>query len=263
MADIASDAGALAPAPETTRRDLRFFRTMVLVMAVLLVLGFVVQLAAGRSSFAAPLLVHAHAVVAMGWVAITIVQASLPAAGILRWHRLLGRVAVVWALVFTVLAVSVTIARVRSGSTPFIFQPQHFVLANPASMLAALGLLLAAVGMRRRTDWHARLHIGALALLMGPGLGRLLPMPLLMPFAWESAVLAGLLFPVFGAVRDLRVRGEVHPAWLWPIALGLAMVVGMRILADSPAGDALFSLLAAGSAVEGVNGMAFPVPPGR
>jgi hypothetical protein len=54
---------------------------MVTAMALVLVAGFVLQLAMGRSSFGAPPVVHLHALVFMGWVAIVVAQAWLAAGG--------------------------------------------------------------------------------------------------------------------------------------------------------------------------------------
>lgn len=52
------------------KRDDGFFRNAAFVMTAVIFAGFSLQLAAGRSSFSAPLLVHAHALVFMGWVVI-------------------------------------------------------------------------------------------------------------------------------------------------------------------------------------------------
>jgi len=59
--------------------DRRFFRNLITAMAVILVAGFVVQLAMGRSSFGAPQIVHIHAIAFMGWVSITLAQVWLAA----------------------------------------------------------------------------------------------------------------------------------------------------------------------------------------
>ena len=56
--------------PTATGRDEDFFLRSAIVMAVLIAVGFTLQLALGRSSFVSPHLVHAHAIVFMGWVAI-------------------------------------------------------------------------------------------------------------------------------------------------------------------------------------------------
>ncbi|MDX2235186.1 MAG: hypothetical protein NW200_11880 [Hyphomonadaceae bacterium] len=231
-------------------------------MAAILVSGFVVQLATGRSSFSAPLIVHAHAVLFMGWVAIVLTQTWLAAAGTVSVHRMIGRLALVYSLAMLVSGVLVTSAAVQTGRVPFFFQPQHFLVADPVSLVAFLALLGGAVLMRKRTDWHARLQIGAFAALMGPGVGRLLPMPLLAPWAFETAVLVGLFGPLAGIVRDMRASGRVHPAWLWAIGVVVGALVLARVIAFTPIGDGLYSATTAGGPMAGTDGRAFPLPPG-
>lgn len=60
----------MASASTTGGAD-RVFPGLAVVMALVVVAGFSLQVAMGRSSFEAPLLVHAHAVVFMGWVVIS------------------------------------------------------------------------------------------------------------------------------------------------------------------------------------------------
>lgn len=52
-------------------------------MAVVFVAGFSFQLAMGRSSFDAPTIVHAHALVFFGWLVLALMQSWLAATG--RW----------------------------------------------------------------------------------------------------------------------------------------------------------------------------------
>lgn len=240
-----------------------FFRTLATVMAVVQVSGFVFHLAMGRSSFNAPLIVHLHAVAFMGWVAIFAVQPWLANAGAMSQHRLLGRVAAVWAIALLVLGVLITLENVRTGRTPFFFQPQHFLFANVISLIAALGLLAAAISLRKHTDWHARLQIGSFALFMGPSFGRLLPMPFLKPYAFEIAEVASLVFVAFAAGRDARVHKAVHPAWIWTAGVLLGALAIARLVAFSPLGVAVYTAAVAGSAAAGGDGLAFPPsPPG-
>lgn len=242
--------------------DRRFIRNLITVMAVILVSGFVVQLATGRSSFSAPLIVHAHAFVFMGWVGIVLMQAWLAGAGKMQMHRKLGALACIWAIGMIVFGTWVTVAAVQTGRTPFFFQPQHFVVADPLSLLAAMGLLAAAVSMRHRPDWHSRLQVSSFVLLMGPGFGRLLPMPLLPPYAFEIAGLVAIIFPIFGILRDIRVLGRPHPAWFWGIGVLLATLVLIRVIGLSPIGAAVYDLVVAGTPFEGTSGLAYPPPPG-
>lgn len=243
--------------------DRGFFRTLATVMAIVQVSGFVFHLAMGRSSFNAPLVVHLHAVAYMGWVAIFAIQPWLAHAGAMKQHRQLGRLAAVWACALLVLGVAVTLAVVRAGKAPFFFQPQHFLFANVLGLVAALGLLAAAITLRKHTDWHARLQIGSFALLMGPSFGRLLPMPFLKPYAFEIAEGAALVFVAFAAARDARVNKAVHPAWLWTAGAMFGALALARLIAFSPLGATIYGAAVAGSAAAGGDGLAFPpAPPG-
>lgn len=237
-----------------------FFRNLATVMAVVQVSGFLVQLAMGRSSFGAPPVVHAHAIAAMGWVGIFAGQTWLAASGARDAHRRIGPFALAWAVAFVALGVAVTTAAARTGRVPFFFQPQHFLIANPMTTFGFLGLLLAAVALRHRPDWHARLQIGAFVMIMGPTFGRLLPAPLMIPWAFEGATLPALAFPLYGMVRDARVHGRPHPAWIWPFVLLAATLVLARLLADSSIGEAIYAFAISGSPAN-PNGLAYPPPP--
>lgn len=241
--------------------DRRFFRNMIIAMTLVIVAGFATQFALGRSSFNSPLIVHVHAVAFMGWVGITFAQAWLAASNNLRLHKHLGQIAVFWTIALLVLGPMVTIATIQTARTPFFFQPQHFLIANPMTLVGFAGLFWAAIYFRRQFDWHARLHIGAFVLLLGPGFGRLLPMPFLPPYAFEIAGLTALIFPVIGLVRDWIVHGRPHPAWFWSIAVLLAVTLVARIVGFSPVGEALYDAVTVGTPMAGTDGLAFPPPP--
>jgi hypothetical protein len=248
--------------PASTGRDDGFFLGGAIVMALVLVTGFSVQLAMGRSSFASPPLVHAHAVVFMGWVGIYLLQNTFAATGRVALHRRLGWLATVWVVAMLVLGCAVTVAMVRRGGVPFFFRPLQFLVFDPVTLFAFAGLTAAAVMLRRQTDWHRRLHFCAMSLLLGPGFGRLLPSPLLMPWTWEVIVVACLLFPVVGMAADQRRSGKVHPAWLW----GVAAIVGSSLLTEaitySPVGAAIYRTVVAGSPGAAVAPLDYPRPPG-
>jgi hypothetical protein len=253
-----TDAALSVPAVN----DRAFFRNMITAMTLVILVGFATQFALGRSSFNSPLIVHVHAGAFMGWVGITLSQAWLAAGGNMRLHRQLGQIAVVWTISLLILGPWVTLATVQTGRTPFFFQPQHFLIANPMTLVGFAGLFWAAIHFRRQLDWHARLHIGAFVILMGPGFGRLLPMPFLPPYAFEIAGLVALIFPLVGILRDWRVHGRPHPAWFWSIGVLLAVTLLGRLVAFSPIGDAIYAAATANGVMAGVDGLAFPPPPG-
>lgn len=241
--------------------DDRFFLISAAMMAAVLGAGFSLHLAAGRSSFSAPLLVHVHALVFFGWVAIYVAQNALAASGSIALHRKLGWIAAGWVVAMVVLGTAITVVNVRRGAAPFIFRPQHFLIFNPLTVLFFAGLTAAAIAMRRRTDWHRRLHFCGMALLLGPGFGRLLPMPLLIPYAFQATFVALMLFPLAGIAADLRRSGRVHPAWWTGVGVMLFFFALSEVVPQSAIGSALYAWVTAGSPGAIIPGLAFPMPP--
>lgn len=242
-------------------RDDRFFRNTAFAMALTVVAGFSLQHLAGRSSFHAPPLVHAHAIVFMGWVAIYVAQAVLAANGSLALHRRLGWIAAGWMVAMLVLGITVTVVMVRAGHAPFFFLPAQFLVFNPLSLIVFVGLTVAAIVMRRRTAWHRRLHYCGMAMLLGPAFGRLLPAPLLIPYAFEATFVATMIFPIIGVVADLRRTGRVHPAWGWGIGAMVAFLIVVEGATHSQVGAAFHRAVTAGSPAAGIDPNAFPPPP--
>ena len=242
--------------------DDRFFLISALLMALVIVAGFSLQLAMGRSSFAVPPLVHAHALVFMGWVGIYVLQNVFVARGNMALHRRLGWIAAAWVVAMLVLGVAVTLALVRAGRVPFFFTPQQFLLFYTMTMFAFAGLTGAAIALRRQTGWHRRLHFCGMSLLLGPGFGRLLPMPLLTPWAFEATFVATMIFPIAGVIADRRRSGRVHPAWWWGIGVMVVTLLAVETLTYSAMGDAIYASVTAGTPGAAVAPLDFPPPPG-
>lgn len=248
--------------PSTAGREERFFLGAALVMAAIIVAGFSTQLAMGRSTFAAPPLVHAHAFVFMGWVVIYVLQNVFVARGAMSFHRRLGWVAACWIVAMLVLGCLVTAAMVQRGAVPFFFRPLQFLILDPVTLFGFAGLAAAAVLLRRRTDWHRRLHFSGMSLLLGPAFGRLLPMPLLIPWGWEVLVGVCAIFPLIGMAADVRRGGRAHPAWLAGLAVMAGVVVVTEAVTYSPAGDAIYRAVTTGTPGAAKPPLAFPPPPG-
>jgi len=256
----AMDALIDRPRAEPTG-DERFFLGVAIAMTLVIIAGFSTQLAMGRSTFYSPPLVHAHAIMFMGWVTIYLLQNILVTTDRMALHRRLGWVAAGWIVPMIILGFAVTIAMVRRGSVPFFFQPLHFLVFDPVSLLAFAGLTGSAILLRHRTEWHRRLHVCGMAMLMGPGFGRMLPMPLLAPWAWEVSFACGLIFPIAGVISDVRRGRRIHPAWRWGILTMLGAFVAIEAISYSGAGHALYRVVTVDSPGATVAPLGFPPPP--
>lgn len=225
----------------------RTFFVLVGVMAATIVAGFSMNLAMGRSSFSAPWLVHAHGIVFMGWLALALAQAFTISTGRRALHIRLGKLAYLWipAMVALGIAVMVNSARTRGG--PFFFALNEFLVSNVSLLLGFAGVALWALRRRRHDGWHRRLMIVSMAMLTGPGIGRLLPMPLLIPWSWTIAFVVTLIFPAIAMAIDLRRHGRVHPAYKWGTGVFVAVFAASMLLAYSPIGYAITEAVVAGT----------------
>lgn len=236
------------PAPRTPEQaERRFFLIMALAMALVTVSGFVVNLAIGRSSFAVPAAYHVHGVVFMGWVALYLAQAVTIASGKRELHIRLGKLAYLYVPLMVAMGIVIMVTVARRNGGPFFFGVNEFLVSNVALLLCFAGLALWSMRSRRHTGWHRRLMLCAMAILTGPGLGRLLPMPLFMEWAWTIGFLTTLIFPAFAMVADKRRHGAVHPAYWWGTGVYVATFAGSMLLAFSPVGYALTEAVIAGT----------------
>jgi hypothetical protein len=254
-------ATAAPHAPRFARDDDKFFLISAVVMTLVLVGGFSMQLASGRSSFDAPPLVHAHAVVFMGWVGIYLSQSVLATSGGLRLHRRLGWIAAVWIVPMLIFGCAVVISMMRSGTVPFFFTPLQFFALDVFSLLAFAGLMVAGIVNRRRTDWHRRLNFCAMTLLLGPGVGRLLPMPFLIPYAFEATVAVIILFPIAGMIADVSRAGRIHPAWHWGFGIILGHLLVTELFTHTKVGVPLYDAIVAGAPGAAISPLDHGVPP--
>jgi uncharacterized membrane protein len=240
MASVPFSAGA-------DHGEARFFAIMAWLMAATIIAGFSFNIAAGRSSFDAPPVVHAHAIVFMGWTALYVGQNSLILAGNIALHRRLGWLSLVWLPAMIIFGLLIARHAIQArGGPPFIGLNQ-FLFGNSIMLLAFGGLAGWAIAVRRDTAWHRRLMFCAFAILTGPGFGRLLPMPLLIPYAWWASVFIPMIFPAIGALADWRRHGRVHPAWYWGMGTVAVLQIVSDLIAYSPAGYALTEWFVAGT----------------
>lgn len=244
--------GTAVPGPAAARAavgsDERFFFICAFVMAFIVVAGFSLNLAMGRSSFAVPARFHLHAGLFFGWTLLYVLQNVLAGTGSLTLHRRLGWVAAVWLPLMVISGITLTVANVARGQVPPFFEPVYFLVMNPLHILGVAGLVFVALRLRRQTQWHRRLMFCSMAFLLAPAFGRLLPMPLLIPYAGIAVIAPCLLFPLAGVIRDLRRDGRVHPAWWWGMGAMVGVVLLIQLIAYSAPGLALYEAVTRESA---------------
>lgn len=219
----------LAPSLETQQREERFFFIMACVMSGVIIAGFTLNLGMGRSSFGLPWLYHLHAVVMLGWIGLYLTQNTLIFRGNLALHRRVGWLSVPMLPLVAVMAFLIMRTSLQRTGGPFFFDQNQFLISNTMAMGVFFGLVSWAILVRANTGWHRRLMFCAFAILTGPGIGRLLPGPLMIPYAWYVVAIAlPMVFPLIGMIADKRRFGSVHPAWFWAVGL----VIGVQALSD-------------------------------
>ncbi|QFT76889.1 hypothetical protein [Erythrobacter sp. THAF29] len=222
-----------APHASVTHTEARFFFIMACLMAATTIGGFALMAAMGISSFSLPAIYHIHAGVFIAWTALYVAQNSLIWRGNTATHRKLGKSAAVLIPVMVVLAITITFMTLRITGGPPFFAQAEFLAVNLFHITAFAVLAGWALKRRRETDWHRRLMFGAMATVGAPGLARLLPLPLTIPYTFYVVFGAALVFPLIGMIADKRMHGEVHRAWWWTILVPVAALLIGEVLGNT------------------------------
>lgn len=218
----------------TVARDRAFFFAMAMAIVLTTLSGFVLQFVAGRSTLAAPWWVHLHGITAVGWLAIFAAQNYLVFRGAIGSHRTLGWVASLYLGWMVAVGLTVTTLTTMTHRIPFFFEPNIFMVMDYLTVLVFAGLTLAGVALRDHADWHRRLMLCGAILVMTPGVGRLLPLPVLGTWILWSIWLVMALYVGVAMTFDLVTRGRVHPAYLWGFGTITTAIALMRPIAFSP-----------------------------
>jgi uncharacterized membrane protein YozB (DUF420 family) len=212
--------------------DQAFFLRYAIVIALFILFGFAQFAMRGYSDFrGAPLTVHLHGGLMIAWLGIFVAQNMLVHRGELAIHRTLGWTSVALLPFVALTGILVGYNAVAMDRVPPFFSDSYFLALTSVGTLAFAAMVLWAIVRRRQVQWHRRLMLGAMFLLLEPALGRLLPMPLLGAWGETMSLVVQLLFAAVLARHDKRVLGAVHPA---TIAIAVVLV----------ASHAMFELLA-------------------
>lgn len=228
-----------------------FYRKAGIGLALLMITGFGLFNLAGLTDVRLmPRSTHFHGLVMFSWIVLFVVQNFLGAGRNLPLHRKLGWFGAVLALVGVFTGFQTGIVTTGLDRAPPVFYPPYFLALNFVQPLFFGGFVMAAILMRKRTDWHRRLMLAAVVIIAEPAIGRLTIMgmvpvlggpeaaiPYLSANQWLIPMIElsiQLLIVAFIAWRDQKARGSVHPA-IKVMALGvLGFHAGMWLLAAVP-----------------------------
>lgn len=216
-------------------REKPFFLRMIVGIAAIIVLGFLQFAARGYVNYgAAPLWVHLHGFVMISWLGLLIVQANLVQRGNITLHRQLGVIGVLLATALVVLGSFTGLRAIALHRVPPFFTDAFFLALTQVGLLFFAGMVIAAVANRHRPEWHRRLILGALVLLMEPAFGRILPMPLMGD--WGEWVIMLIQLGTLALVmrHDRRRFAAIHPATLVAAAVVVVAHVAVTLAALTP-----------------------------
>ncbi len=172
-----------------------------------------------------PPVIHVHAAIFSGWIALFAAQIAFAATGRVALHRKLGNWGIWYGVVIIVVGVVTAFSqfadRIDAGR---LEEAQTRLLAPLTDMIVFPLFFGAAVFYRHKPELHKRLMLVATTTLLVAAalrmnfLGEPLPRPMRL-LVWFSPIL-------FGMAYDLVTRRSIHPVYL--IGLATLYVLSMR-----------------------------------
>lgn len=197
--------------------DQRFYSRMAIGISLFIMFGFMQFAVRGFVDYrAAPVWVHLHGILFVSWLTLFVTQNVLAERGAIALHRRLGWLTVGVAAMIVPLTIFTGIMAVNLHRQPPFFSAPFFLALTLVGAVFFGSMVVAAIFLRRQTEWHRRLMLSATVLILEPALGRTLPMPLLGGEQGE-AIACVLQVSILGIamLHDRSHRGAVHPALWW------------------------------------------------
>jgi hypothetical protein len=217
--------------------DAWFFPTIVAVIWLIMLTGFVpevVQRAMGTAK-PYPLVIHAHAIVFFGWLVFLASQVALIRTGNVAWHRRMGIAGAVLAAAVAVFGPAAAFTMQMAHEAR---QPPQFLAIQLLNIAAFVAFVAAGFAFRHDAAAHKRLMLVATLALIGAGFGRVVrlltggPAPFtLIPGVYVATNV--LLLAI--ALYDYRTRGRVHPVFIVAACAMFGVELLAGLLLRSPA----------------------------
>jgi hypothetical protein len=225
-AEVSDQPGLQAPG--------RFYLVMALVLTAIVVFGFSHTIPYDLAAPGFPLFLVVHGVVFSAWMLLFIAQPAVAAYGSIALHRRLGWFGAGVATSMAVLASGAILLALWSDHLPSFYPPGLFVFRGFTGVATFSGLVVAAIRLRRRPQWHKRLMLCASIIVIAPGLERSLPVPMMGPFWYYGVDGLVLALAAAGPVFDLLTQRRIHPAYLWGVGAILSGQIFVDLVVASP-----------------------------
>lgn len=250
-----------APTQHRTAGDGRFFLIASAAMVALIVAGFLTLYLRGISTFAAPWPVHVHAVAFMAWVGFFMLQVTLATTGRIDLHKRLGWIGAALMPVLLILGALILFRMMRNAAVPPFWTYAYFMVMNLMALVAFAALTIAAIRMRKETQWHRRLMFCGMAALVITPFNRLTPDAVLAESMSLIPAIALLGFPLAGMAADWLRERRVHPAWWWGLCALILSGVTTETLGRAPIAGEMAALITAGTPGAEVDPFVQRLPP--
>ncbi len=217
--------GAATPAARGGMRR-KFYVVLAVLMLLLIIVGFwpsyygpLIQGAAE-----APLLLHVHGVIYIGWMALLSLQVTLAARGQIRTHRAVGSFGIGYGVLVWIVGVIVSFMApaisVNSGGRT-VDEAAAFMLIPLGDMVLFGGFFIAAVVYRGQPELHKRLMLLATMAILFAAAFRLQNAGVSRP----AAIVVWYVPLVVMMVYDLVQRGRIHALyWIGAVIMGIGLL---------------------------------------
>jgi hypothetical protein len=214
--------GRVMAAKTSAQAGQGFYLCAALTCALIAVIGF------ARSYYLKPLfetpplptLLHVHGAIMSAWCLLFGAQSYLVRTHRVHLHRRMGILGAVLAILVVVVGTHATVEATAREVRDHVIHRFHFLFGlNLVNLLVFAILVVTALALRARPDFHKRLMLLATVTMLAPAIARIV---LLFTHDAVAQILA-FDFCIFACVAvDTVLHRRLHPAFGW----GAAFVVG-------------------------------------
>jgi hypothetical protein len=227
MAEVDSRVMASASTAAAVQRTKRkFYVALAVFMTLLVGVGFWPSYYGPliRGAAEAPIILHVHGIIFIGWMALLIVQTTLAARGKIRAHRALGNVGIGYGIVLWLLGLLVSfvapVMHVTAGEWS-VDEAATFLPIPFGDMVLFGGFFAAAIWYRSKSEIHKRLMVMATIAVVFAAAFRLQNAGV--PMSW--AIVVWYVPLVIAMAYDFFTRRRVHTVyWIGAAVMAVALL---------------------------------------